>query len=237
MKTSQNGIDLIKKYEGCRLTAYKAVSTEKYYTIGYGHYGSDVTKGMTITKAKAEELLKSDLAKFEKAVAGYNLNWINQNRFDALVSFAYNCGTGNLKSLLASGTRTAEQVSAKITAYNKAGGKVLAGLTKRRKAEKELFDTAAFLYDGVDYAPVFDADYYKTMYSDVAASGYGKTDLLLFQHFTEFGMKEGRRAHANFNVAVYRANNKDLADTFGDNLTLYYKHYCIYGKNENRKAF
>ena len=60
MNVSENGLNIIRKYEGCRLTAYKAVSTEKYYTIGYGHYGADVKKGMTITQNQAEAYLKGD---------------------------------------------------------------------------------------------------------------------------------------------------------------------------------
>ncbi|MBP5593888.1 MAG: glycoside hydrolase family protein [Pseudobutyrivibrio sp.] len=138
MKTSNKGIDLIKKYEGLRLTAYKPVSTEKYYTIGYGHYGPDVTAGMTISKEKAVEFLKQDLAKFEKAVNAIELEF-NQNQFDALVSFAYNCGAGNLKSLCKG--RTIEQIGNKLPAYNKAGGKVLNGLVKRRAEEQKLYKT------------------------------------------------------------------------------------------------
>ena len=69
MFTSQNGLNLIKKYEGLRLTAYKPVKTEKYWTIGYGHYSKDVTEGMTITEAQAEELLKQDLSVAEDAVS------------------------------------------------------------------------------------------------------------------------------------------------------------------------
>ena len=91
--TSQNGIELIKSFEGCRLTAYKAVSTEQYYTIGYGHYGSDVYAGMTITQSQAEDMLKNDLKKYEGYVNTFlNNNGIdvNQNQFDALVSFTYN---------------------------------------------------------------------------------------------------------------------------------------------------
>lgn len=141
-KTSSQGITLVKEFEGCRLKAYKPVASEKYYTIGYGHYGADVSANMQISQAQAEAYLVSDLVKFENAVNSYNLSWMNQNRFDALVSFAYNCGTGNLKILLDSGKRSASTVSSKIPAYNKAGGKVLAGLVRRRKAEKELFDKA-----------------------------------------------------------------------------------------------
>lgn len=136
MKTSNKGIELIKQFEGCRLTAYKCPAG--VWTIGYGHT-SGVKQGQTITKEKAEEYLKEDLAKFEKHVAGFSkYNW-NQNQFDALVSFAYNIGSIN--QLTANGTRTIKQISEKIPAYNKAAGKVLEGLQRRREAEKKLFDT------------------------------------------------------------------------------------------------
>ena len=137
MKTSQFGIDLIKKFEGCRLHAYKPIATEVCWTIGYGHYGSDVTPNMTITQAQAEQLLAVDLQKYENAVQNYVDFPLNQNQFDALVSFAYNCGIGNLKKLVSG--RDALQIAAALPHYNKAGGKVLSGLTKRRNAELELF--------------------------------------------------------------------------------------------------
>lgn len=135
MKTNLAGLNLIKSFEGCRLTAYKCPAG--IWTIGYGHTG-DVSEGMKITQAQADELLKKDLAKFEKKVAKYDskYHW-NQNQFDAMVSFAFNIGS--IDQLTAKGTRSIEQIAEKITAYNKAGGKVLTGLTRRRKAEKELF--------------------------------------------------------------------------------------------------
>ena len=137
---SENGLNLIKSFEGCRLTAYKCLPTEKYYTIGYGHYGSDVTAGMKITKEQAEELLLQDCKKAIKNVNSFMSKYnFNQNQFDALVSFAFN--VGSINQLTASGTRTLEQISSKITAYNKSGGRVIAGLIKRRAKEKELFDT------------------------------------------------------------------------------------------------
>lgn len=136
MKTSKNGIDLIKKFEGCRLKAYKAIPTEKYWTIGYGHYGADVPENMEITEDTAEKYLARDLAKFESSINNLNRKF-NQNQFDALVSFTYNCGAANLKKLVAN--RTDEQIADALLNYNHAGGKELAGLTKRRKAERELF--------------------------------------------------------------------------------------------------
>ena len=139
MKISEKGLELIKTFEGLRLSAYKALSTEKYYTIGYGHYGSDVSKDMVITELQAEELLKKDVEKFEDKVNKYSNYNFNQNQFDALVSFAYNIG--NIDQLTAKGTRTIEQISSHISLYVKAGGKTLVGLVKRREKEKELFDT------------------------------------------------------------------------------------------------
>lgn len=143
-KLGAAGLSLIKSFEGCRLTAYKPVPTEKYWTIGWGHYGSDVTEGMRITQAKADELLLQDVA---TSVAAVNnpaycpiTASLNQNQFDALVSFTFNCGAGNLRTLCKN--RTKEQIAEKILAYNKAGGKVLAGLVRRREAEKKLFTTA-----------------------------------------------------------------------------------------------
>jgi len=237
MKTSQTGINLIKSYEGCRLTAYKAAATEKYYTIGYGHYGSDVSKGMKITQAQADAYLVSDLAKFEAKVNKYQSKYnFNQNQFDALVSFAYN--VGSIDGLTANGTRKIAQISAKFSAYNKSGGKVLAGLKKRRAAEKKLFNTAitnSFIYGGVDMRPVFDATYYSNRYSDLKAV-YGTNAAQLFEHFKLHGMTEGRQAIDTFNVTIYRARYSDLQKAFGSDLPAYYRHYCTNGKAEGRTA-
>lgn len=136
MKTSSVGLKLIKSFEGCRLTAYKCPAG--VWTIGYGHTGN-VKSGQQITQAKADAYLKADLARFEKHVMSYDkkYNW-NQNEFDALVSFAYNIGS--ITQLTANGTRTKKQISEKILAYDKAAGRTLAGLTRRRQAEKALFD-------------------------------------------------------------------------------------------------
>lgn len=136
MKISTTGLNLIKSFEGCRLTAY--LCPAGVWTIGYGHTGN-VKSGQKITRAKADAYLKSDLAKFEKHVASYDkkYKW-TQNEFDALVSFAYNIGS--ITQLTANGTRTKKQISEKILAYDKAAGKTLAGLTRRRQAEKALFD-------------------------------------------------------------------------------------------------
>ena len=150
MSISQRGIDLIKSFEGFRGKAYKALSTEKYYTIGYGHYGADVYAGMTITKEEAERLLRSDLVKYAGYVNTflntYNIT-VNQNQFDALTSFTYNVGNVwknqdfSLKRYLINGINnySADQITTAFRNWNKSGGKVIPGLTRRREAEAKLF--------------------------------------------------------------------------------------------------
>lgn len=136
MRTNEKGINLIKSFEGCRLFAYKPVPTEKYWTIGWGHYGPDVHKDMIITQKDADNLLLADLRKYEEAVEKLGIK-LNENQFSALVSFAYNCGVGNLKKLVTN--RNTSQIADAILLYDKAGGKVLNGLIRRRKEERELF--------------------------------------------------------------------------------------------------
>lgn len=138
MKISENGLKLIIDFEGFCPKATKAVKTEKYYTIGYGHYGKDVDEKQTITKEDALVLLKKDMKRFEVKVMKYN-NCYNftQNEFDALVSFAYN--VGNIDQLTAKGTRTKKEIADAMLLYIKSGGNVLDGLRKRRTKERELF--------------------------------------------------------------------------------------------------
>ncbi len=139
MRTGQAGLALIKHWEGCRLTAYKPVKGEKYWTIGWGHYGPDVRQGQTITQTQADAMLKRDLIGYENNVMKFNAkyHW-NQNEFDALVSFAYN--TGSINKLVKNGKRSRAEIADKLLEYNKgAGGKELEGLKKRRQAERDLF--------------------------------------------------------------------------------------------------
>lgn len=135
MKISDKGLDIIKTFEGCHLTAYLCPAGK--LTIGYGHT-KGVRKGMTITKAQADAFLREDCATAEKNVSSFNskYSW-TQNEFDALVSFAFNIGSIN--QLTANGTRSKETIAKKILEYNKSNGKVLQGLVKRRKAEQALF--------------------------------------------------------------------------------------------------
>lgn len=140
MKTSEKGKELIKKFEGCELTAYR--DPVGVLTIGYGHT-KGVKEGDKITKKKADELLSEDLERFETRVNYWsNKKYrFNQNEFDALVSFAFNLGNGNLDKLVKNGKRNRGEISDCILLYVKAGGKTLSGLVKRRKEERALFLT------------------------------------------------------------------------------------------------
>lgn len=135
---SQEGINLIKSFEGCELKAYYD-KLGRVWTIGYGHTGKDVYEGLTITQEQADNLLKKDLAKFENFVKNpkYVSIQLTQNQFDALVSFSYNCGQKNLKDLCYG--KSASQIANEIILYNKSSGKVVNGLVRRRKAEQALF--------------------------------------------------------------------------------------------------
>lgn len=137
--TSQTGIDLIKGFEGCRLTAYR--DSGGTLTIGYGHT-LGVTSGMTISQAQAESYLKSDLQTFESAVNSYVTVPLTQNMFDALVSLSYNIGSNAFKgSTLLSKLNQGDYTAAadQFGAWVKSGGTTLNGLVKRRAAEKQLF--------------------------------------------------------------------------------------------------
>lgn len=144
MTISEHGLSLIKKFEGFKVTAY--LCPAGIPTIGYGHTGSDVTKSdvgvKTISEKEASDLLRQDVKKAEDAVNRKVLVPISQNQYDALISFTYNLGESNLASstllrLLNQGDY--EGAQKEFVKWNKAGGKPLLGLTKRREAEAALF--------------------------------------------------------------------------------------------------
>lgn len=138
-RISPKGIALIKEFEGCKLTAYRdAVGV---WTIGYGSTGAHVKPGMTITQAEAEKLLLDDLDRFESAVAKY-AKVATQDQFDALVSFAFNVGPEALRTSTLLRLHNEGQyalAAEQFARWNKAGGKVMAGLTRRRAAEAALY--------------------------------------------------------------------------------------------------
>lgn len=145
MKTSEAGLNLIKSFEGLRLESY--LCPAQVWTIGYGHT-QGVKPNQIISEKQAESLLKGDLLVFEKAVLSHNLK-LNQNQFDALVSFCYNVGSGNLaKSTLLRKAKlnpNDETIRDEFMKWNKAKGKELAGLTRRRRAEADSVFTSNYL--------------------------------------------------------------------------------------------
>lgn len=140
MRISQRGLDLIKEFEGLRLSAY--ICPAGVPTIGYGTTAG-VKIGQTITKDRAEELLRADVAAFERHVLRLVKVPLTQGQFDALVAFVYNIGAGAFEK-----STMLRQLNAGLYAdaaqqfdrWNQAGGKVLAGLTRRRAAERAMFE-------------------------------------------------------------------------------------------------
>ena len=141
MKMSKEGVEaLLKKFEGCKLKAYRCPAN--VCTIGYGHTSAagtpTVIDGMTITQKQADDILWQDLVKYETAVQGLVTQDLTQHQFDVLVDFAYNAGVGNLKSSTLLKKVNAAQfndVPAELMKWTKGGGKVLPGLVRRRQAE------------------------------------------------------------------------------------------------------
>ncbi|UFH49936.1 lysozyme [Pseudomonas sp. KNUC1026] len=146
MKTSPRGLDLIKSSEGLHLRAYPDPGTgAEPWTIGYGSTGC-VSAGMTITVAQAEQRLQNDLSRVEAAVTRLATVPLTQGQFDALVSFTYNVGEGNLaRSTLLRLVNTGEPAAAaeQFGRWVRAGGRVLPGLVTRRAAERAMFESPA----------------------------------------------------------------------------------------------
>ncbi len=143
-KYSSTGLALTKKFEGLELKAYQ--DSVGVWTIGYGHTGTDVKPGLTITEDQASVLLAADVAWAVTCVNKSVTSAISQNQFDALVDFTFNLGCNSLGgSTLLKMVNSGDFAGAagQFLRWNKAGGKVLAGLTKRRQAEADLFNTSS----------------------------------------------------------------------------------------------
>ena len=136
------GLALIKRYEGCRLTAYR-LPGEAHYTIGYGDYGPHVRRGQRITQAEANRRLRGRLEEFEAGVDRLVTTHINDNRFAALVSLAYNIGLGNFASstvLRETNRRHFKRAAAAFAMWVRGmGGRRLLGLVRRRASEARLY--------------------------------------------------------------------------------------------------
>lgn len=144
MLTSQHGIAVMHYFESCKLEAYPDPGSEdgKPWTIGWGHTGPEVVRGLKWSQAQCDAVFVKDLVKFEAGVLSLVRVSLKQGQFDALVCFAYNCGLANLKSstlLKMVNESRFEEASRQFERWNKAGGKVMRGLTRRRAAEACLF--------------------------------------------------------------------------------------------------
>ena len=144
MKISNKGLQLIRKYEGCKTTPYRCPAG--LYTVGYGHVIGNGLQlpdqfNRTFSLGEINELLRTDLARFEQGVLRYCPVYLTQCQFDALVSFSFNLGLGVLqRSTLRQKINRGDADAAKvILKYNMAGGRILKGLIRRRQAEYRLF--------------------------------------------------------------------------------------------------
>lgn len=136
MNIGNKGLELIKSFEGCQLTAYKCPAN--VWTIGWGHT-QGVYEGMTITQEQADNMLREDVKYYADAVDRYNSRFnFTQEEFDSLTSFTYNCGVGSLQAVM-SCCNTKQEIAEECKLYNKGGGVVLAGLVRRREEEYKLF--------------------------------------------------------------------------------------------------
>lgn len=188
-KISDTGLKLIKEFEGCHLESYK--DEVGVWTIGYGITTSDksitgktIKAGMRITKATAESWLKDSLnKKYVPLVMKYDIryNW-NQNEIDSLTSFAYNIGS--IDQLTMYGSRSKATIASKMLEYDKAGGKVYRGLTRRRKAEHDLFLTPVKKEKDYLKERVAGVNYFSTIKSDDTAN------ITKFLHNKGFGAGE-----------------------------------------------
>jgi len=140
MNISQEGISLIKKFEGCELEAYQCAAG--VWTIGYGST-KDVKEGDTLTQKEADNLLLHEMQEYEGYIKELVKIPLKQNQFDALVSWVFNLGPANLKAstmLKFLNAGDYHLIPSQIKRWNKANGKVLEGLIRRREAEALMFE-------------------------------------------------------------------------------------------------
>ena len=223
-KITKNCLDLVKEFEGCYLKAYR--DEVGVWTIGYGITNSDksitgttIKSGLRISKATAETWLEKSLTKkYLPLVMKYDkiYKW-NQNEIDALVSFAYNIGS--IGGLTANGTRSRSAIAVKMMEYNKAGGRVYRGLTRRRTAEKKLFTTPLKVVKQEEKKPATTTqkDYTKERKPGVNYFGVLKNQTI--KSFTEFLHKRGLGA-GKPNLSKIAAANAESAEVKAALLTL-----------------
>ena len=144
-RISDQGLELLKAFEGCKLTAYYCAAN--VLTIGYGSTGKHIQEGMTISQDEADDLLHKDLKRFMHGVQELVTVPLTHDQFSALVSFAFNCGLGALEDSTLLKRVNSEEFEGVADAFNmwvKGGNKVLQGLVRRRKSEAHLFNEGVY---------------------------------------------------------------------------------------------
>jgi lysozyme len=184
MRITQEGIDLIKRWEGLKLKAY--LCPANVWTIGYGHT-TNVTPGMEITEEQAEELLRKDLEVFEAVILNNVVVELTEHQFAALVSWAYNVGAGAVRRstlLKKLNAGDYDSVPAQLARWNRVNGRVVQGLTNRRAAEAGLWARGSFVSSReiepgapAEQSPVFDASILGTAAAAAATAAPAITSL------------------------------------------------------------
>lgn len=165
---------------------------------------------------------------------------ISEDSYNALISLCVDiCKRNKISSVYYDGTPGGVLTEHRMFAATQCPGEYIHNLLKSGKIAKDINDRLdggiiygkGFKYDGLDFEPVFNPDYYIKRYPDLSAAGL-KTSTQLFTHFCQFGMMEARQGCVSFDPVKYRKANKDLNDVLGDDWEAYYKHYLICGKSE-----
>ncbi|MCR5196170.1 MAG: lysozyme [Pseudobutyrivibrio sp.] len=223
----KKGLDLIKQFEGCRLNAYQDVVG--VWTIGYGHTHG-VTPGMKIDQAEAERLLCEDVQSFADAVDNPKNVAIplSDEQRDALISFAYNTGVGNLKKLC--NGRNASQIAEAMLHYNKAGGKEVKGLTRRRQAEHDLFCSNMNGGSSSNGNSAGDCSGNTNSSDNKSPSSPNSSSTGSVFNY------DGLDYSPVFNPSYYCDNNADLAQAYGNNENKLFDHFIQCGMKEGRQG-
>lgn len=225
-------------------------NAKKYLGTPYVWGGDCESEGGLDCSGYVINVLNDSEIKVERTTAQGLYNKFKENKADkktegALLFFGKSVSNITHVAIASGdGTHMYESIGSKSNTKKNKGKGVTYSLISRRKdlvacslpyKKTPTATKKQYLYGGIDYSPVFDPTYYADHNADVKAA-YGNDATKLFNHFTIFGMREGRQAHPNFNVNVYRLRYIDLQKAYGSNLKLYYSHYLVFGIKEGRKA-
>lgn len=217
---STNEKDRINHLNGCNMTVHRDFANKScpgdYLYNKHGYIADEVNKllGSYVNSTVTSPSVNTSTATTYTVVKGDTLSKIGERTGIAWKTIA------NLNGIK--------------SPYNVYVGQVLK-LTNKTNSTSSNVSNTKYMYNGLDYSPVFNPTYYANTYGDLKKT-FGTNSTELFNHFKSYGMKEGRQASENFNVNVYRNRYTDLQKAFSSNLPKYYEHYCKYGIKEGRSA-